>query len=129
MEQMNKKHIPMIVAFFLGIFCSFIWGKVLISKNATPENINYGLTTFYIIYAAIVTIPISFFSSASPWALSWMLILGHYFSGLVFIPYFGQLGPFDIVFIFIFTVPSIIVAFLIKEAKKRIRKYSTDKSS
>ena len=87
---MNKKYIPMFVALFLGVFCSFIWAKVLISKNATPQNINDNLTTFYIIYTTIVTIPISIFSSASPWAIGWLLVFGFYFSGIVVIPYFGQ---------------------------------------
>lgn len=112
----------MVAALFLGIFCSFLWGKVLILKNTTPENINNGLTTFYIIYTTIVTIPISIFSSASPWAVGWLLILGFYFSGLAVIPYFGQFGPFDLIFIFIFTIPSIIAAFIIRTVRTKIQK-------
>lgn len=115
---MNKKYTPMLVALFLGVLCSFIWAKVLISKNATPQNINDNLTTFYIIYTTIVTIPLSVFSYASPWAIGCLLVLGFYFTGIVVIPYFGQLGPFDIIFMFIFTVPSIITALIIKAAKK-----------
>jgi hypothetical protein len=69
-----------------------------------------------------VTIPISIFTSASPWVVSWMLILGFYFAGLVVIPYFGQFGPFDLIFIFIFTIPSIIAAFIIREVKKTNKK-------
>jgi hypothetical protein len=114
---MNKKHISMVVTLSLGILCSFLWSKIFIPKNATPQTINDGLTTYYILYATIVTIPIAIFSSASPWALSSMLILGFYFSGHVFIPYFGQLGPFDLIFIFIFTIPSIIMAFITRGAK------------
>lgn len=110
------------VALLLGVLCSFLWGKILIPKNATPQTINDGLTIYYIIYMAIVAIPISIFGSSSPWASSCMLVLGSYVAGLLFIPYFGQFGPFDMIFLFIFTIPGIIVAFITKAMKTRITK-------
>ena len=112
----------MVVALLLGVFCSFLWGKVLIPKQATPQTINDGLTIYYIIYMAIVAIPISILGSASPWAFSCMLVLGSYFAGLLFIPYFGQFGPFDMIFLFIFTIPGIMVALITRTVKTKIMK-------
>lgn len=118
----NNKTLTMGVAFLLGVFCSFLWGKILIPKHATPQTINDNLTIYYIIYMAIAAIPISIFGSASPWTFGCMLVLGSYIAGLLFIPYFGQFGPFDMLFLFIFTIPAIIVALITRGIKTKIIK-------
>lgn len=120
---MNKRNVvAMVIAFILGILCSILWRTVFISKNATPQTINDGLITYYIIYTTIVSLPISIYSSTNPWAFSWMLILGTYIAGSLFIPYFGQFGPFDMIFLFIYTIPGIMVAFIVRTVKTKIIK-------
>jgi len=117
MKRIINNNSTLVIASLLGVLCSVLWRIIFISKTAKPETINDGLTTYYIIYTALTTIPLSIFSSSNPWAIGSLLILGFYFSGLVLIPYFGQFGPFDLIPLFIFTMPSIIVAMIIKRLK------------
>jgi len=121
METINRNRSTLVVALFLGVVCSILWRIAFASKSANPETINDGLTTYYIIYTTTTTIPISIFTSSNPWAVGWLLILGFYFSGLMILPYYGQLGPLDLIPLFLFTLPSIIVAFIIKRLKTGIK--------
>ena len=115
MEIKLRKSSQLIVIILAGILGSYLY-------SVQREN---SWEAFYIVYSTIAGLIITWIGSISPWKWIPLLLVANYLSGYAFITNWGQFGPFDLIFMAIYSIPCLIASYALICA----RKFMTHKSS
>lgn len=94
----------------IGVFGSFLWGQISSTQSPSPESTYIEWHIFYMLYSSVAAFINALFKVQSPWKWSMSLMLANYVSGYFFVRFWGQLGPFDLIFMFVYTIPCIVIS-------------------
>ena len=78
----------------------------------------YSADAFYIGYSIIVGLIITLVGTIAPWKWIPALFVAYYLSGYAFNQNWGQLGPFDLIFMAIYSIPCLIASYALIYLKK-----------
>ncbi len=94
-----KNTSQLILAILAGVLGSYLYS---VQRSHSVE-------VFYILYSTIAGIIISSFGAVAPWKWIPALSVAFYFSGYAFNQNWGQLGPFDLILLAIYSIPCLVV--------------------
>lgn len=109
----NKAQI--VIAALVVIAGSYTWGQI------TAHKIQTSITSwelFYFLLSSIAALTISWIEANDPWRWILALIVANYLSGYAFIQHWGQLGPFDLIFMAVYSIPCLLIALVVNYMKK-----------
>jgi hypothetical protein len=80
----------------------------------------YSADAFYIGYSTIAGLIITLVGTIAPWKWIPVLFVAYYLSGYAFNQNWGQLGPFDLIFMAIYSIPCLIASYALIYLRKFI---------
>jgi hypothetical protein len=113
MSTRNK--VQIVIAVLTGIVGSYLWGQLDTQKIKTSIT---SWEVFYFIFSSASALIISWIGTNAPWRWIFALIIANYLSGYAFIKFWGQLGPFDLIFMAVYSIPCLLIAYAISYLKK-----------
>jgi len=96
-----RKTSELIVVVLAGILGSFMYS---VQRVHSAEG-------FYILYSTITGVIVSLAGTIAPWKWIPVLFVAYYFSGYAFNQNWGQFGPFDLMFMAIYSIPCLIASY------------------
>jgi len=106
-------------AILAGIIGSYLWGQLKAQKIESPVS---SFELFYVLFSTMAALIVSWIGTNAPWRWIFVLILSSYLSGFAFIQFWGQLGPFDLIFMAAYAAPCFLISYAIVYLQKRFRK-------
>ena len=116
MESLKDKRAQITLAALAGVFFSFLWG-VLIENRLE----SLGFEFYYIGTSTLFAVLFVFIGGG---VLLPVITLGgsFYFSSYWLVPHWGQLGPFDIFFMLLYSIPAILIGYFAAKTITRFRR-------
>ena len=105
----------LILAILAGILGSYLYS---VQREHSAEG-------FYVIYSTIAGLIITWTGTISPWKWIPVLFVAYYLSGYTFNQNWGQFGPFDLIFMAIYSIPCLIASYALICARKFLNKHQT----
>jgi phosphatidylserine synthase len=126
MYHISRNKSQIIVAILAGLAGSFFWGQIM---THTVKSIDMSLEVFYCLYSSIAALIITWIGTVAPWKWISALIVANYLSGYAFIQFWGQFGPFDLIFMAVYSIPCLLVSYALIYLKKLICKLKATRNT
>jgi len=118
MNNTSRNRAQYAAAILAGIIGSYLWGQIKAQKIQSSIT---SFELFYFLYSAMAALIVSWIGANAPWRWILVLIISSYLSGYAFMQFWGQFGPFDLIFMAAYASPSFFISYAIDYLQKRFR--------
>jgi len=112
LKILNKTKIVATCCVIVAVAAMLLFKFLDVFNTQPPEDYNFLWEKIFVVFIALFSFIFSLIEPKSSWRWPLLMAYVHYFSGFIIMEHWGQIPPFELIYITILALPGIILSFI-----------------